>query len=286
MNHNFFLLAFVLCFLLNLQATAQKSCCNKPDASVTAFASLGADEEFRKTHADPLPFVYSTATGKMITYKTPDGKTAQVFELKAAKPTNRCVFIFHEWWGLNDYIKREAEMLQKELGNVNVYALDLYDGKVADTRDSAAKIMGELSNDRARAIISGLKDHVGAKAEIATIGWCMGGGWSMQAALMLGEQTKVCVLYYGMPETSMEKLKQINFPVLGLFADKDKWIGPDVVKQFEINMTAAGKKEYFNFMSFHADHGFANPSNPNYDTKNAEGAHMKAVLFLKMYLLK
>jgi len=86
------------------------------------------------------------------------------------------------WWGLNDYIQEEAEKLQKDLKNVNVLALDLYDSKVATTRDDAMKYVGEAKQERVRAVINGAFDYVGAKAQMGTIGWCYGGGWSLQTA--------------------------------------------------------------------------------------------------------
>ena len=83
--------------------------------------------------------------------------------------TNKYLLLFHEWWGLNDYVKREAEKLQKDLGNVNVYAIDLYDGKVASTQDSAGKYMQGMSPERAASIVKGLISTLDKKAEIATI---------------------------------------------------------------------------------------------------------------------
>lgn len=95
---------------------------------------LSNDGAFREKHEIPLPFTLQEKSGNMISFKTPDGETAQAYELKTAKKTDNYVFVIHEWWGLNDYIKKESQRLAQELGNVNVPALDLYDGKVATTR--------------------------------------------------------------------------------------------------------------------------------------------------------
>jgi carboxymethylenebutenolidase len=190
--------------------------------------------------------------------------------------------MIHEWWGLNGYIKQEAEKLQKELGNVNVYALDLYDGKVADNAQDAGRYMGEVKEDRARAIIQGAIDRAGKKAKIYTIGWCFGGGWSLQASLMAGKQGRGCVMYYGMPESDLAKLKKLNADVLGIFAEKDAWITPAVVATFEKNMKDAGKK--ITVKSYDADHAFANPSNPKYSKEFAEDAHQRALAFFREHL--
>lgn len=276
------LLVSALVLPLTLLAQAGKSCC--APTSTAEFAMLASDDKFRSAHLEPLPFTFVSADGREITFKTVDGIDGKGFEIKAPKETNAYVFMIHEWWGLNDYIKREAEKLQKELSSVNVIALDLYDGRVATTQQEAGKYMGEAKEVRIRAIIKGALDYVGLKAKVGTIGWCFGGGWSLQTAVLAGKQTSACVMYYGMPETDIEKLKTINGPVLGIFAKKDGWINPEKVKDFEANMKKASKK--LTIKMYDADHAFANPSNPKFDKEAAADAHKAALAFLKKYLVK
>lgn len=269
---------FLFFLLLAFQATTYAqtpTCCSR--TATGAFASLGNDEAFVNSHLPPLPFNYVTVNGKMMNIKSPDGKDAQVFYVKN-NDQNKTLIMFHEWWGLNDYIKREAESWANELG-VNVIAPALYDGNLATTPEDATKFMQAMKDERARAIISGCIDYCGAQSQLQTIGWCMGGGWSMQAALMAGNNAKGCVMYYGMPENDKVKLGKLKCPVLGIFAKKDQWITPEVVKQFEENMRSLDKK--LTAYNFDADHAFANPSNPKYDKDATEQAHKKAIEFLK-----
>jgi carboxymethylenebutenolidase len=56
---------------------------------------------------------------------------------------------------------------------------------------------------------------VGNKAKVFTIGWCFGGGWSLQTALLGGNQVVGCVMYYGMPEADVNKLKTLHCDVIG-----------------------------------------------------------------------
>lgn len=113
------------------------------------------------------------------------------------------------------------------------------------------------------------------------MGWCFG-GWSLQSALIGGKQTVGCVMYYGMPEKDVAKLKMLKSDVLGLFAEQDKSISPEIVAQFEKNMAAAGKK--VTVKEYPAVHAFANPSNPNYNKVLAEDAHQRALAYLKARL--
>ncbi|MCX6135744.1 MAG: dienelactone hydrolase family protein [Ignavibacteriales bacterium] len=273
-------LALLLPFVLLAQTG--KSCCTV-DATAS-FAMLASDATFRAAHLEPVPFNFVAEHGKDITFKTSDGIEGRAFEVKAPKPSNVYVFMIHEWWGLNDYIKQEAEKLQGELGAVNVIALDLYDGKVATTQQEAGKYMGEAKEERIRAIIAGAFGYVGPKAKVGTIGWCFGGGWSLQSALIGGKQIGACVLYYGMPETDVEKLKTLRAPVLGIFGTKDGWITPAKVKDFEGAMKKASKKLVVK--SFDADHAFANPSNPKFDKAASADAHAMALEFFKKHLVK
>lgn len=211
-------------------AFAQKpSCCSKPKASIETFAMLGKSGDFQSAHESPLPFTYTSSNGTAIQFKSSDGTMGSGFEIKASKSTKNYVFLIHEWWGLNDYMKQEAENLQKELGNTNVIAIDLYDGKVATNPADAGKIMGEVKGERATAIINGALAYAGKDAKIFTIGWCFGGGWSLQASLLAGKQASGCVMYYGQPEKDQTKLKSLNTDVLFIAAKKDQWINPEVV---------------------------------------------------------
>ena len=276
------LLVTVLILPLCALAQSKPSCCSV--SSTAQFAMLGADEKFRMTHLEPIPLNFAPEQGKLVTFPTGEGKEGRAFEVKATKATANYVFMIHEWWGLNEYIQREAERLQKEIGNVNVLALDLYDSKVATTREDAAKYMNDAKEDRIRAIVKGAFEYVGARARVGTVGWCFGGGWSLQTALMGGKQVAACVVYYGMPETDVEVLRTLNGPVLGIFAEKDGWVTPAKVKEFEDAMGKAKKK--LTVKMYDADHAFANPSNPMFDKQAASDAHKRTIEFLKKNLLK
>jgi carboxymethylenebutenolidase len=257
-------------------AQTQMSCCA---ASATeAYAQNASDKNFRMKHNEPLPFTYNSENGKDITFKTGDGKTGHGWEVKSEKPSKYYLFVIHEWWGLNDYIKRTSEQLGKDLG-MNVIAIDLYDNKVASTGEDAADFMQSVQPERAVSIIKGVYEYAGPDARVFTIGWCFGGGWSLQTALLGGKQLAGCIMYYGQPEKDVEKLKTLNADVLGFFSNIDQWPTPQVVTEFAENMNKAGKKLYLN--RYDADHGFANPSNPAHDKVASEDAYKKVLAFVK-----
>jgi len=206
-------------------------------------------------------------------------KEGSAYMVKSKTDSDKYLFVIHEWWGLNDHIKQEAERYAKALENVNVMALDLYDSNVADNPDDAARFMKAVSEERAEAIVKGALAVAGENAKIGTVGWCFGGGWSLKSALLAGKQADACVIYYGMPVNDAKQLATLDTDVLGIWADKDQWITPEVAKKFGSVMKATGKK--FISHSFDADHAFANPSSERYVETAATEANKIALEYLK-----
>jgi carboxymethylenebutenolidase len=250
-----------------------------PLCGVAGMQHLAGDPAFLALHASPLPFTYESKAGEMMTFNTPDGKTANGFMLKSKKPSNKWLLVYQEWWGLNDNIKQQAETFYNDLKNVNVLAVDMYDGKVATAPAEAGKLMQGADKARLTSIMKGAIALAGPKAEIASVGWCFGGSLSLQSAMLEGKQAKGCVMYYGFPEQDVEKLKSLETDVLGLFGNKDKAINPQVVNTFEENMKKAGEK--IEVVRYEAEHGFANPSNAIYDKTASADAYKRALSYLK-----
>lgn len=242
------------------------------EASTPAFASL---------HITPKMVDPSELVGTMISFDAADGNKANAYFIPAKKKSNKWLIVIQEWWGLNNQIKMEADQYFKDLGDMNVIAVDMYDGKVAATPDSAMKLMRGADMNRMTAIVQGAIKHAGAKASIYSVGWCFGGMWSLQTAILAGPQAKGSVMYYGRPETNMEKLKSIQCDIIGFFGNKDQSPSPSMVNAFEQNMKDAGKNLSVN--RYDAGHGFANPSNPSFNAAAKEDAYAKSIAFLKAH---
>jgi carboxymethylenebutenolidase len=261
-----------LILLLSLSMTACKN------------SETDSEQEFKDAHDIPKKIAYETK-GEMMTFKTSDRREGTAYTLRAGNTdVEKYLFVIHEWWGLNDFVKREADRLYEELnGEVTIMALDLYDGNVATNRDDAQKFMGLVSSERAETIIKGAITEAGEFAEIATIGWCFGGGWSLKASILAGDQGAGCVIYYGMPVTEAKDLAPIQSDILGIFAKNDQWITPEVASTFEALAKATGKN--IENYTFDANHAFANPSSESYNGEAAKLANQMASDFLKMRLL-
>jgi carboxymethylenebutenolidase len=242
------------------------------EAGTPAFAGM---------HPSPIVVNPENLLGKMMSFDAADGKQANAYFIAAKKKSNKYLIVIQEWWGLNENIKMEADKYYTDLGDVNVIAVDMYDGKVAATPDSAMKLMRGADMGRMTAIMQGAIKYAGSKASIYSVGWCFGGMWSLQTAILAGPQAKGSVMYYGRPESNMEKLKSIQCDIIGFFGNLDQSPSPTMVNDFEKNMKEAGKNLSVN--RYQAGHGFANPSNPSYNAAAKEDAYAKAIAFLKAH---
>ena len=194
------------------------------------------------------------------------------------------VVMIHEWWGLNKNIKDMAEQLASK-GYI-VMAVDLYYGKVAQTADEARELVTALNEEKAlenmKVAVEFLRKNGAVK--IASLGWCFGGGQSLQLALS-GQELDATVLYYGSLKTDPEKLSVINWPVLGIFGDQDTSIPVETVNSFDSALDTLNiENEIYIYPG--VGHAFANPSGQNYAQEETEDAWEKTLAFLDKHLKK
>ena len=228
------------------------------------------------------------ADNKTVSYKSGFETVQGIVYTPAGKGPFPGLIVIHEWWGLNDWVKEQASKLSDQ-GYI-VLAIDLYRGKVATTPDEAHQIMRGVPEDRAKrdlhAAFEFLVSQSNAKKDrIGAIGWCMGGGYSLDVALQ--EPTLAAdVINYGHLATDAEALKKINAPILGLFGAQDKGIPPEDVRKFGETLDHMGKKIEIKIYD-DAGHAFENPNNKDgYRPADAADAWQRTVAFLAANLKK
>lgn len=228
------------------------------------------------------------ATAKNVSYKSGDETVQAIVYTPEGKGPFPALIVIHEWWGLNDWVKEQASKLADQ-GYLTL-AVDLYRGKVAATADEAHQLMRAVPEDRSKRDLAAAFDYLKSlsnvkKNKIGAIGWCMGGGYSLDVAL--AEPTLAAdVINYGHLATDPAELKKINAPVLGLFGGKDMGISPDDVHKFEQQLRQLGKKIEVTIYP-DAGHAFENPNNKDgYREADAKDAWNKTVEFLAAHLKK
>ena len=199
------------------------------------------------------------------------------------------VVVIHEWWGLDAWVKDQARALAKE-GYVAL-AVDLYRGHATDKQEEAHQLMSGMPQDRATRDLKGAFAYLKSRKDvrggrIGSIGWCMGGKFSL---LLATEEPTLAaaVAYYGAPPTDGAAIARIKAPVLGNYGAEDKGPSPEQVTAFEAALEKAGKTIDAKIYPG-AGHAFANPNNPwkGYREEAAKDAWARTTAFLAKYLKK
>jgi carboxymethylenebutenolidase len=270
-------------------------CSAQPQASLSASDREMLDRT-AEAHAHDVPVATPAATtppavevmGKTISYGKVGGVPVAGYLVRPKKAQGRLpgLIVIHEWWGLNDNVRDEAARLAAE-GYV-VLAVDLYAGKLATQPPEAMKLSQQLTanpgpaEETLRAAYAWL-DSVEKAPRIGTIGWCLGGRWSLRTALLLPDQVDATVIYYGTVKADEAELARLQMPILGLFASKDRIVPVPTVMAFEATMKRLGKDVDIH-MYEGADHAFANPSGTAYEPRAAEDAWRRTTTFLGEHL--
>lgn len=201
---------------------------------------------------------------------------------KADKENAPGLILIHEWWGLNDQIRKMADDFAAE--GYNALAIDLYSGRVATTPDDARAYATEVRENldpafsNIEAAIEWLKQQPEVDMEkLASVGWCFGGQWSYEIAKNnMGVDGSI--MYYGRfaPEDDLEMMTTL---IQGHFGEEDQSIPVDDVRAFRAKLNDLGNGHEI-FIYPNAEHAFANEESDAYNPEAAEEAWQRTMQFL------
>ena len=210
------------------------------------------------------------ANTQTVTYKSGNETVSGYLASPEGGGKHPAIIVIHEWWGLNDWVKGQAQQFASE-GYVAL-AVDLYRGQVASSPDEAHVLMRGLPDDRGMRDLEAAFAYLSSRpdvdaSKIGAIGWCMGGSWSVKLA---EDQPKLAafVVNYGALPTDPATIAKIKAPMMGNFGADDKGIPPESVHVFEAAMKAAGKNPDLKIYQG-AGHAFQNPNNKDGYRKEA-----------------
>ncbi len=187
------------------------------------------------------------------------------------------VLVFPEWWGLDDYPKKRAEMLAG-LGYV-AFAVDMYgDGKSTNDAKEAGAWAGSVKGDKAleksrfeAALKTFLAQPQVDKIHVAAIGYCFGG--SMALDMARDEQPlQAVVSFHGDLSTKMAMPRTIGTKILVCTGGDDAMVSPDAISDFQKSMKDAHASVKL-IVYPGAKHAFTNPE--------ADSHHMDAIAYNK-----
>lgn len=207
-------------------------------------------------------FADDNVTASTATYKSGKDTVQAYLCVPKGKGPFPAVILIHEWWGLNDWVKNNAQLFASK-GYVAL-AVDLYRGKSTPSPDEAHELMRGLPEDRAlrdlKAAVEYLSSQKNVRSKsIGTIGWCMGGGYSLSAAVAI-PSLRASIICYGRLVTDSLSIAGIHASILGIFGARDNGIPVESVREFGSACKQSGKDISLKIYD-DAGHAFMNSNN-------------------------
>ena len=221
--------------------------------------------------------------GKMVEFPT-NGHTTRGYLASPASGKGPGVIVIQEWWGLVSHIKKVADRFAAE--GFSALAPDMYHGQTASEPDGAGKLFMALNIGQAEKDLQGattyLKAH-SSTAQVGAVGFCMGGQLALFAAT-LDASIGACVNFYGIHPNVKPDYRKLSGPVLGLYAEKDGFVTPDVAKGVDKAIKDAGKSSAIHIYPG-VNHAFFNDERPDaYDKSAAADAWKRTLAFFRQHL--
>jgi carboxymethylenebutenolidase len=190
------------------------------------------------------------------------------------------VLVLHAWWGLNDDVRARADALRRE--GYAVISPDMYEGRVATTREQAKAFAGKLDEARTTTLLeAALADLGGTAARVGIVGWSMGAFSGAQLAQSHAKAVAAFVGYYGGVD-AFDAAKPMP-PVLAQYAETDEFESLDGARKAERDLVAAGRDAKLHVYPG-TKHWFDEPSRPEFDKAASALAWDRTREFLKRHL--
>src|SRR2546428_2959787 len=172
-----------------------------------------------------------TPKTESVSYKSGDDIVTAFLAIPETPGRHPALVVIHEWWGLNDWVKDQAQKLAHQ-GYVAL-AVDLYRGKSAGSRDEAHELMRGMPQDRAVRDLRAGFEYLASrpdveKDKIGSIGWIMGGGLSLQLAVHT-PRLAACDVHCGAMPTDPADNGLFKVPVLRIFGSEALGINRDAL---------------------------------------------------------
>ena len=230
-------------------------------------------------------FGSKTADFTNVQYTGADGQELIGYLAQPEDPgPHPAVLLIHEWWGLNEGITILADALAEE-GYI-VFAPDGYRGQLASQIPRALWLRLTTPTEQVEADMDSALAYLRAvdgvdTNRVASMGFCFGGGHSLQLGLRQSENLALTILYYGAVVTDPALLAPLTDgqPVLGIFAEEDNTIFPADVIEFEAALNSLNIK---NEITIYPGVGHAFLNEENYKEPGPAGdAWQQTLAFLK-----
>ena len=221
-----------------------------------------------------------------VTFASGSEKIAGYLAAPESPGKHPALLVLHADGGLTDWVKEQARKLAGQ-GYVAL-AVDLYRGHLAFDPELAYNLVTSTPPDRAFKDMEAAIHFLVArpdvnKYKIGSIGWSVGGKWSLLLAVN-DPFLAACVSNYGSMPTNPADIQKIHAPILGIYGADDLTVLKDDVETFDDAMTSAHKPLELKIYRG-AGHDFEDSSNKlGFREGTAEDAWQLTLTFLDRHL--
>ncbi len=226
-----------------------------------------------------------------IKIKTTDNKEFSGYLSKPPSGKGPGLLLVQEIFGINSHIREVADLYAQE-GFV-VLAPDLFwrvqpGVELGYNSEDFAKgldLYGKLDMNQALSDLSDaintLKELPAVAGKVGAVGYCLGGNISYRLASR-GKVDAAVSYYGGGIDQALDEAKNLHCPLLMHFADLDKYISADAVKN--ISTSLANKPAVKIYTYSNVDHGFNCDQRSTYNRQAAMLAYSRSAAFLHKHL--
>jgi carboxymethylenebutenolidase len=221
--------------------------------------------------------------GTMVQFPT-NGGTTSGYLATPASGKGPGVLVIQEWWGLVGHIKNVCDRFAAE--GFTALAPDMFHGQTASEPDGAGKLFMALNIGQAEKDLRGATSYLAGQsstAKLGAVGFCMGGQLALFAAT-LNPKIGACVNFYGIHPNVKPDYTKLTGPMLGLFAERDEHVTPQVAREVDAAIKKAGRTSEIHVYPG-VGHAFFNDERPEaYDKAAAQDAWRRTLSFFRQHL--
>ena len=237
--------------------------------------------------------------GSFITLKAADGTQVPAYVAQPAAAAKAAVVVIQEIFGLHEYITDVANRFAQQ--GYMAIAPDLFERQgdpiqYAEMAKLIAEVVSKVPDEQVikdlDATVAWAGKNGGDTSRVAITGFCWGGRitWLYAAHAKI----KAGVAWYGRlvgasnamnPSHPIDKVAQLNAPVLGLYGGKDTGIPLDTVEKMKLALAngspAAKQAEFVIYPD--APHAFHADYRPSYREEAAKDGFAKCLAWFKKH---
>lgn len=204
--------------------------------------------------------------------------------LPASEGRAPAILVVHEWWGLNDDMRRTAERFAAE--GFLALAVDLYRGRCTSDANEAMQLSNELSTAEAMLdlglAVAFLKAHSRSSGKLGITGFCLGGAMALAAACNVAGLS-AAVPFYGIARPEFLDFSRCQPPIQAHFGKQDPIIAVERPVALEQKAKEAGASLELHL--YDAGHAFMRQSDPGaFHPDSAQLAWQRTLGFLRQHL--